>query len=143
MKSEGTSIPAIVEVIRKGDSAELYARENIELTEKMTDSGDIENLYRWDEYIITVKWRDNLVSQISANKSEWVSMIKDCYARELASKIREKRDKLLHDTDWIMYTDSPVDSETKAKYAEYRQALRDIPQQDGFPFNVVYPEVKK
>ena len=29
---------------------------------------------------------------------------------------------------------------TKDKWAPYRQALRDVPEKEGFPFNVVWPE---
>lgn len=33
--------------------------------------------------------------------------------------------------------DAPVD---QAAWAVYRQALRDVPQQEGFPENIVWPE---
>ena len=26
------------------------------------------------------------------------------------------------------------------EWAEYRQALRDVPEQEGFPFNVTWPQ---
>jgi hypothetical protein len=55
---------------------------------------------------------------------------------DYASQIRAERDKLLVQTDWTQLADSPVDKEA---WATYRQALRDIPQQDGFPTNVVWP----
>jgi len=52
-----------------------------------------------------------------------------------ANKIREDRNKLLADTDWWGLTDHVMTSEEAA----YRQALRDITEQEGFPDNVVYP----
>jgi len=51
-------------------------------------------------------------------------------------QIRTKRDKLLAESDWTQVADAPVD---KAAWATYRQSLRDIPQQAGFPTNVVWP----
>lgn len=51
-------------------------------------------------------------------------------------KIREQRDELLSASDWTQVADAPVD---QAAWATYRQALRDIPAQDGFPDNVVWP----
>ena len=55
----------------------------------------------------------------------------------LAEQIRSKRNALLAATDWTQVPDAPVD---QAAWATYRQALRDIPQQDGFPTNIVWPE---
>jgi len=51
-------------------------------------------------------------------------------------QVRTKRDKLLAESDWTQVADAPVD---KAAWATYRQSLRDIPQQAGFPTNVVWP----
>jgi len=44
--------------------------------------------------------------------------------------VRAKRNELLTATDWTQLADAPVD---KAAWAAYRQALRDLPEQDGFP----------
>lgn len=54
----------------------------------------------------------------------------------LAAKVRADRDKKLSDTDWTQVADAPVDSQA---WAVYRQSLRDIPSQEGFPWNVVWP----
>jgi len=56
-----------------------------------------------------------------------------------AALIRAKRDVLLKECDWTQLTDVSV--EIKTKWAPYRQALRDVPQQSGFPHNVVWPTV--
>lgn len=52
--------------------------------------------------------------------------------------VREKRNKLLLESDWTQLPDVP--SELKAKWAIYRQALRDITTQLD-PFNIVYPTI--
>lgn len=49
---------------------------------------------------------------------------------------RDLRGKLLAASDWTQVPDAPVD---QAVWATYRQALRDIPQQEGFPESVVWP----
>lgn len=54
---------------------------------------------------------------------------------------RAQRDKLLLDTDWTQTLDAPIDEDTKAAYRAYRQALRDIPQQEGFPHSIIWPEL--
>jgi len=51
-------------------------------------------------------------------------------------QIRTKRDSLLAESDWTQVADAPVD---QTAWATYRQALRDIPTQSGFPNNVTWP----
>ena len=53
-----------------------------------------------------------------------------------SQKAREKRNKLLVESDWTQVADAPVD---QAAWATYRQALRDITAQDGFPKEVNWP----
>ena len=54
-----------------------------------------------------------------------------------AEEIRLRRDQLLAATDWTQAVDVP--QTTKDKWAPYRQALRDVPQQPGFPDNIQWP----
>jgi hypothetical protein len=53
-----------------------------------------------------------------------------------ASEVREERNTKLTATDWTQVNDAPVD---KVVWATYRQALRDLPTQSGFPNQVVWP----
>jgi hypothetical protein len=50
--------------------------------------------------------------------------------------IRTQRNKRLKESDWTQVADAPVD---KAAWATYRQALRDITEQAGFPNNINWP----
>ncbi len=59
-------------------------------------------------------------------------------AQEIAV-IRARRDAELAATDWTQMPDVP--QSTKNKWAPYRQALRDVPQQAGFPDNIQWPEM--
>ena len=54
-----------------------------------------------------------------------------------AERVRTERDRLLTASDWTQIADAPVD---QAAWAAYRQALRDIPQQAGFPRDVAWPQ---
>lgn len=58
-----------------------------------------------------------------------------------ADEARTQRDKLLEETDWTQVLDAPIDAATREAYRAYRQALRDIPQQEGFPENISWPEL--
>ena len=57
------------------------------------------------------------------------------------SDVRSLRDHLLAETDWTQVLDAPIDAETRDAYRVYRQALRDVPEQEGFPTAVVWPEL--
>lgn len=59
---------------------------------------------------------------------------------EKAEEIRQKRNKFLTDSDWTQGNDCPLSNEMKEKWAEYRQALRDITEQSEFPFEINWPE---
>lgn len=58
----------------------------------------------------------------------------------LAFEIRDRRNALLTETDYLMQPDYPISEETRTDLKAYRQALRDITKQEGFPENVVWPE---
>lgn len=55
---------------------------------------------------------------------------------DAARNARAVRDAEIATSDWTQVLDSPVD---RAAWATYRQALRDIPQQAGFPQAIVWP----
>jgi hypothetical protein len=50
-----------------------------------------------------------------------------------------KRQRLLYSSDWTQIPNNPLTSEQQAAWATYRQELRDIPSQSGYPFNVIFP----
>lgn len=56
---------------------------------------------------------------------------------DIARQVRSERDSLIGRTDWTQAADVP--QATKDKWAPYRQALRDITEQAGFPMNVTWP----
>lgn len=53
-------------------------------------------------------------------------------------QVRQQRDTLLYQCDWTMLPDAPPEV-VKADWEVYRQALRDVTNQPGFPANVVWP----
>ena len=58
---------------------------------------------------------------------------------EYAAEAREKRNALISATDYLAMPDYPLDAEKKAAVLAYRQALRDIPEQAGFPRQIDWP----
>lgn len=53
-----------------------------------------------------------------------------------SKEVRKIRNQLLSETDWTQFPDSPANS---SDWIEYRQALRDISKQEGFPWHVEWP----
>jgi hypothetical protein len=53
-----------------------------------------------------------------------------------AKSVRQQRNTLLAASDWTQIADAPV---AQAAWAIYRQALRDITDQAGFPHNITWP----
>lgn len=54
-----------------------------------------------------------------------------------AATARSERTQKLQRSDWTQLADAPVD---KAAWAAYRQALRDVPSQPGFPTTIDWPQ---
>lgn len=57
---------------------------------------------------------------------------------EQAKAVRADRNKRLADSDWTQLIDAPVDRQA---WLVYRQELRDISAQPGFPWDVQWPEM--
>ena len=56
-----------------------------------------------------------------------------------AASIRADRNRLLADCDWTQLSDCPLSDADKAAWSTYRQELRDIPGQSGFPWDISWP----
>lgn len=61
----------------------------------------------------------------------------------VAEAIRDKRDNLIGETDYYLMPDYPLNPQNLEELKVYRQALRDVPKQEGFPRDVRWPDVPK
>ena len=61
---------------------------------------------------------------------------KDALDAQQAALIRSQRTQKLAESDWTQVADAPVD---KSAWATYRQGLRDVTTQTGFPWEVTWP----
>ena len=73
-------------------------------------------------------------AQTAAEQETAYKAMKDA---EQAKSVRTQRTQLLKDSDWTQIADSTAD---KTAWATYRQALRDITSQAGFPWTITWPE---
>jgi hypothetical protein len=53
-----------------------------------------------------------------------------------AAEVRFNRNQKLYSSDWTQMADAPVD---KTAWAAYRQELRDLTSQTGFPWDITWP----
>jgi len=59
---------------------------------------------------------------------------------EMSKSIRAKRDRLLANSDWVTIRATDTGTAVPTEWQTYRQALRDITEQTGFPENIDWPE---
>ena len=59
---------------------------------------------------------------------------------QLADAARARRDALITATDYLLMPDYPISAGQLAEVRAYRQALRDVPLQAGFPSGIDWPE---
>ena len=80
---------------------------------------------------------DIVRSNITQVNGVWTqNYSKVSWPRDQATQyVREKRNALLSETDWMALSDSNMTDPWK----NYRQALRDITTQEGFPFSIIWP----
>ena len=58
-----------------------------------------------------------------------------------ATEVRAERDRLLADSDWIAVSSYERGQAVPQAWADYRQALRDVTAQPGFPWVVEWPDL--
>ena len=91
-------------------------------------------------------WREKQINDEDGNlKAITIEAIPQPTAGELAEQkaqsVRAQRDRLLSQTDYLVSGDYPISAADLAAVKTYRQALRDVPAQEGFPDSVAWPEL--
>ena len=144
--------------IKNGDAGQkiICFRQNIEEIE--TEDG---TQYTADEYTLTVTDTQTLEERVANNIEAWRERaMREDYDR-VAAEVRAIRDKLLAESDKEMMIDrmglevpkgvsfsawleflKKLGSVVSGDLAKYRQELRDIPKQEGFPYCVALPTKK-
>lgn len=126
--------PEETAIIERGDRATVFIRTDIEEHEAVNPDGEQETQWVAVEYItdapIGVEVNQEFVNRLIAYETE-----------QAAKTVRAKRDNLLYESDKEVLPDRLTKTSAKYKaWAEYREALRDITEQEGFPFDVIWPE---
>lgn len=162
MKAESYIRPPLFSVSESDDKAIIRFAVNV-VEKTIKEEGEEEQtVYEYDSYSLTVKNRPDLEKDIGSNYDDWLKKAKQIEYDELAAEVRTKRNALLADTDKDFVLDrinlnipEKVTASTmlnavkdifavlgtvcSGEMAKYRQALRDMPEQEGFPYNVKFP----
>lgn len=88
---------------------------------------------------VVVEMTANEVAQREAEEAAAQLAAQD----DAAAAVRVERDRRLDGCDWTQLADAPVTAAQAEVWRTYRQALRDLPQLDGFPWaggTVPWPE---
>jgi hypothetical protein len=106
--------------------------------------------YGWIPYTLDPTDKDMTVNnddllaamEVAGDVAAYVPPTQAELDEELSVELRMERDNLLSEVDAIAGNAlrwDPLDADTKAAWGVYRQALLDVPQQTGFPNDVVWP----
>lgn len=167
MKHESETRPESRYVIEnvKDDHCEVvfFDLESIEETTRIDEDGNEKTVYLFNDYREKMAYNEHLEDYLNENYSELLGKASQREYDRVASEVRAKRNALLTESDCRMAFDrlgfeipSTISMTTiisviknffetlkqikNGEWAEYRQALRDLTEQEGFPFNVEFPE---
>ena len=90
----------------------------------------------YTKYILGPVFIDQVVDGVTTTAAEQEVAYKASKDAEQAKSVRTSRDAKLAECDWTQVADAPVD---KVAWATYRQALRDVTTQSGFPWTITWP----
>lgn len=158
MRAESNVKPKNIEIENiQNDRCDIVLCDNIqEITEDDTTR------YVFDSYRLNICYYENIKSEIETHFKNYLESAKKNEYKILAAQIRKQRDEMLKESDKDMCIDrldiklpenlsatnllsgmkqfiEGLANVFNGNAAKYRQELRDITKQEGFPYNVVWP----
>jgi len=92
-----------------------------------------ESIELQDPSLVNGLWiRSWIITSASTEEMEQRKVIK-------SAEVRRRRNRLLSETDYTQIPDFQGSEVEKLNFAQFRQQLRELPQQEGFPFSYVWP----
>ena len=85
-----------------------------------------------------LEWLSTDIEQPSDAEIE--AEVAQLIAEQPAKEARAKRDRLLTESDWVTIRATERGDPVPTEWQTYRQALRDIPDQTGFPEEIEWPQ---
>lgn len=99
---------------------------------------------KYGEYVAPyVEQWEREIERLKAVEEERIAKEAETAASNIKNDIelitRRERNRRLLESDRLMLPDYPIDEATRQAVIAYRQALRDLPEQEGWPENVQWP----
>ena len=91
----------------------------------------------YTKYVLGPIFIDQVIDGVTITAAEQEASYKAMKDAEQAKNVRTSRNQLLKDCDWTQLADSTANKEA---WATYRQALRDVTEQEGFPWTITWPD---
>ena len=133
VNGEASVFPYDLRKLKKENPNTSFPKEiSMEMLEGYGVFPVVENKPEFDPYVQTLSAGTPTLSNGQWQVDYTATNIPEAEAEEV---IRNARYEMLYATDWLALSDVVM----SADMVVYRQALRDIPQQEGFPFSVVWP----
>ena len=94
----------------------------------------------YTKYVLGPTFIDTVENGVTTTAAEHEAAYKASKDAEQAKSVRQIRDDKLKETDWIVIKNLELNANIPAVWEIYRQALRDVPTQAGFPWTVTWPD---
>jgi len=93
----------------------------------------------YTKYVLGPVFTDTTVEGVTTTALEHETAYKATKDAEQAKSVRQTRDDKLKETDWIVIKNLELNANIPGVWEVYRQALRDVPLQSGFPWTITWP----
>ena len=94
----------------------------------------------YTKYILGPVFIDQVEDGVTTTAAEQEVAYKASKDAEQAKSVRSTRDTKLAECDWRVIKASETATTLDAAWATYRQALRDVTAQSGFPWTITWPD---
>ncbi len=119
-----------------------------QVTPEILELLDADPVFEGPQPILTRYQVSNMIGVIQKKDGKWYTNwiaididddAKIALDERVAESVRIERNNRLSETDWVVIKALETNSPLSPEWISYRQALRDITQQSGFPWDIIWP----
>lgn len=131
------------QILRNGTKCTVEFCDNVK-SNPVVDGITGQTMPSWDydKYSYETDYSPGLAAEIESNYSAWLQKAKDAEIAAESQKVRDYRDNLLNTCDTVYCNAekwAAMTADQQQAWATCKQALRDVPEQNGFPYVVNWP----
>ena len=135
------------QVLRNGTKCTVEFYDNVKSNPAIDGiTGQTMPSWDYDKYSYETDYSPGLAAQIESNYDTWLQKAKAAEIASEGAKVRNYRDNLLNQCD-LQYCNSEkwaaMADDKQKEWTAYKQALRDVTAQQGFPYSINWPIMPK